>query len=660
MKFHIKSPLILLLLFFLFSCSDRSDDKIYITQENGDIVKINSHYKSARKYKGNLKKSTVFIDSAITLAKNKQIDSLYLKSLSYKSYLLSKNGKIDEALVYADSIFLKANLLQNTLYIARSYFRKGFCYYKMDDYEKSFYNYVLAKKYYLKLKDSNQVAGKLLNMASIQKNIGDFGAAKESVIEGLKFQTSNTAKKHISQLYNLLSIIKKEEKDYVISLEYKEKSIQILRNSVGALSRKDSVSLIRLLNSKAVIYSKKGDYDIAKELLDQVFTFPVINLKKNLGVKALVLDNLGVVKGKLNDKEAEGILLEAFGIRDSLKNILGLNASYIHLCEYYIDENKPEKALSWAEGAYANAKELKSLVAQKEALHYITELQSIPQKKYIKAYKKVTDSLTSLSNKVRNIYAEEKYEGHENKILALEKKKEATEQRFYKRMFLIIGVTLVLLLLLYKYYSDKIKKEKNKKEQLATAYTTETRISKRVHDELANDVYSVMTRLQTDEKLNDVSSRDSIMDSLEIIYNKSRDISRETNSINTEGFTETLKSMLSSYSDSKTNVISKGLKEDFWSSVDTPKRIIVFRVLQELMTNMKKHSEATFVVLNFTRSKSKIEINYSDNGIGMNSTDQNLKNGLNNAENRIESINGVFTFEKELNKGVKVKMSFRV
>ena len=329
------------------------------------------------------------------------------------------------------------------------------------------------------------------------------------------------------------------------------------------------------------------------------------------------MDNLGVVKGKLKDKEAEGILLRAFRIRDSLNNKLGLNASYIHLCEYYIDENKHDKALPWAERAYANAQELKSLVAQKEALHYITELQSIPQQKHIKAYKKVTDSLTSLSNHVRNIYAEGKYEAHENKILALEKKKEATEQRFYKRMFLIVGFTLVLLLLLYKYYSDKIKKEKNKKEQLVTAYTTETRISKRVHDELANDVYSVMTRLQTDDKLNDVSSKDDIMDSLEIIYNKSRDISRETNSVNTDDFTETLKSMLSSYSDSNTNVISKGLNEDIWSNVSKPKRIIVFRVLQELLTNMKKHSEATFVVLNFTRSNSEIEINYSDNGVGI-------------------------------------------
>lgn len=660
MKYQIKFPFLFILLFFLISCNETPLFQDDISLNNENVVKVNTYYNNAVKNRINPIKAMPFIDSALVLSKTNTIDTLYLKCLAYKSYLLSKNNNFDKALSYSDSLLKKAERLNDTFYIAKAYYKKALYNLRIDNMYKAINNYALSKKYYLKLNDSNQVAGKLLSISNIQKNIGDYGAAKETVIEGLKYQTNSTTKKYISRLYNILSVVKKEEKEYAKALEYKENAIQILRKSIDTLKSKDSISLIRLLNSKAVIYSKKGDYDTAIGLLSQVNRFPVINLKNNLDVKALVLDNLGVVKGKLKDKEAEGILLRAFRIRDSLNNKLGLNASYIHLCEYYIDENKHDKALPWAERAYANAQELKSLIAQKEALHYITELQSIPQQKHIKAYKKVTDSLTSLSNHVRNIYAEGKYEAHENKILALEKKKEATEQRFYKRMFLIVGFTLVLLLLLYKYYSDKIKKQKNKKEQLVTVYTTETRISKRVHDELANDVYSVMTRLQTDDKLKDVSSKDDIMDSLEIIYNKSRDISRETNSVNTDDFTETLKSMLSSYSDSNTNVISKGLNENIWSNVSKPKRIIVFRVLQELLTNMKKHSEATFVVLNFTRSNSEIEINYSDNGVGINSIEQNLKNGLKNAENRIESINGVFTFETELNKGVKIRMIFSV
>ncbi len=656
----MKSPFIVILLFFLFSCEKTPLFQGDTPLSNENVIKVNTYYKRAIENRTNTLKAITYIDSALVLSKIINNDTLYLKSLAYKSYLLSRIENYNKALIYSDSLLQNAELLKDTSYIAKAYYKKGLYNLKLYKTIKAFNNYALSKKHYLALKDSNQVAGKALSMATIQKDVGDYGGAKETVIEGLKFQRNNTTKKYISKLYNILSIVKKEEKEYTKSLEYKDKAIQLLRNSVDTLKSKDSISLIKLLNSKAVINIKKGDYVTALGLLDQIYTFPVINLKNNLDVKALVLDNLGVVNGKLNNKEAESVLLEAYQIRDSINNKTGLNASYIHLCEFYIDNKKLGKALAWAERAFTNAKEIKSLIAQKEALHYITQLQNVPQKKYIDAYKKVTDSLTSLTNHTRSIYAEEKYEGHENKVKLLQSNKVADKAKFIQNIYLVIGFTLVLLLLLYKYYSDKIKKEKNKKEQLVTAYTTETRISKRVHDELANDVYSVMTRLQTDDELNNVSSKDDIMDSLEIIYNKSRDISRETNSVNTDAFTETLKSMLSSYSDLNTNVISKGLKEDFWSSVDKPKRIIVFRVLQELLTNMKKHSEATFVVLNFTRSNSEIEINYSDNGVGMNSNKQNLKNGLKNAENRIESINGLFTFETELDKGVKVKMSFGV
>ena len=659
MKFYDKFPFILLLVFCFLSCTKQSTELDGFKLNNSKKVKVKSYYKRAKKKNTNIKSNFIYLDSAIVLAKSEKWDTLYLQYMGYKSILFSKQRDYNKAVLHADSLLLEAIRLKDTFYIAKAYYKKGFYNSKLNKHVLSIQNYFHSKKYFTKLKDSSQIAGKLLNIAIIQKNIGDISAAKETLIEGLKYSSNSTNKKHTSNLYTILSIVKKEEGEYSKSLEYNEKAIQLLRNRVTVLSRKDSVSLIKQLNNKAVIYLKKEDYPTALELLDQVHTFPLINEKENLYIKALVLDNIGVAKGGLKNKAAESILLEAYQIRDSMNYKTGLNASLIHLCEFYIAKGKLNKALPMAELAYVNAQEIESLIAQKEALHYITELQIIPQQKYIKAYKKVTDSLTSLSHQVRNLYAEEKYEAHKNRILVIEKKKEAVAQRFLKRVFLLIGFVLVLLVLFYKYYSDKIKVAKNKKEQLETAYSTEIKISKRVHDELANDVYSVMTRLQTEEKLNDVVT-DDIMDSLEIIYNKSRDISRETNSINTDNFTDTLKSMLSSYSNSNINVISKGLKDNFWNSVDNPKRIIVFRVLQELLTNMKKHSEATFVVLNFTRSKTEITINYSDNGIGMSTTSQNLKNGLKNAENRMNSINGEFTFGTELNKGVKIKMSFTV
>jgi signal transduction histidine kinase len=83
------------------------------------------------------------------------------------------------------------------------------------------------------------------------------------------------------------------------------------------------------------------------------------------------------------------------------------------------------------------------------------------------------------------------------------------------------------------------------------------------------------------------------------------------------------------------------------------KKITLYRVLQELMTNMKKHSNATLVALTFNHAKKKITVEYSDNGVGC-----TIKKhvGLQNAENRIKTIKGTIIFDSQTNQGFKTKI----
>ena len=112
-----------------------------------------------------------------------------------------------------------------------AYFKKGLYNSKLHHTLKAFYNYSLSKRFYLALNDSNQVAGKLLNMANIQKNIGDYGSAKETVIEALKYQKNRTNNKHLSKLYNTLSVVKKEEKNFLNNSQFKLKVYYSTLNS---------------------------------------------------------------------------------------------------------------------------------------------------------------------------------------------------------------------------------------------------------------------------------------------------------------------------------------------------------------------------------------------------------------------------------------------
>ncbi len=654
MKFYISFSYIFLVLFLINSCNESS---VSHKSRVGQSKKINEYLNKVKKNKRDSLIAFKYLDSALVLSKLSKNDSLELKSLDYKTKLFSRYKKYHMAMVYADTLLQKATYFKDTSYIAKSYLKKGKYNMNLNNYVNAFKNYGLSKTYYQKLKDSNQVANILNRMSRIQIDVGDYVAAKDLILEGLNFQKNESTNKYISNLYDNLSIIKKEEKQFDKSLEYKEKSIQLLKNKSQNSNYRDSLNLLKLENNKAVIYIKKGDFQAASVLLKKNITFPLLKLEGNIKLYATILDNLGVANAKLGNEEAEKTLMLAYKIRDSIDNKIGLNASLIHLCEFYIDNKKPYEALPWAKKAYLNAVLIESLIAQKEALNYIIELESAPQKKYITAYKKISDSLTTLSNQVRDIYAEQKYEANEYKMLALKRKEETTKERSYKLIVFTIGFMLILVIVVYYYLSDKVKTEKYKKNQLQTVYDTETRISKKVHDELANDVYSLMSKVQLDSSM---IHKSEIINSLEVIYNKSRDISRETNEIDTNNFKETLQELILNYSNTDTNVISKGLSDEFWIAIPESKKIVVFRVLQELLINMKKHSQASFVILNFSKISSEIQIMYSDNGIGMDINTKKIKNGLKNMENRIRSINGVFTFDSEINKGVKVKIIFSI
>lgn len=116
--------------------------------------------------------------------------------------------------------------------------------------------------------------------------------------------------------------------------------------------------------------------------------------------------------------------------------------------------------------------------------------------------------------------------------------------------------------------------------------------------------------------------------------------------------------MLSGYGSDEVNIILKEIDGIEWVDIEASKKIVVYRVLQELLVNMKKHSQADIVLISFKKINKKIQINYSDNGVGMGSHAHLSKSGLQNVENRIQSIDGTITFDPTPEKGFKVNFSF--
>jgi signal transduction histidine kinase len=515
---------------------------------------------------------------------------------------------------------------------------------KKKQFDSAFYYYNKLKELSHKQNDTSYISYSLVQIAAIQHNFSDYSGVENTCVEALPFIQKDT--KYAEAIYNLLGISAKEMCNYKEALTYYQKAKMITENQLSRLI---------LENNIAGVYMKNNDYHTAIKILNQSLKSNNVDiLDTTKTYKALVLDNLGFSYFKINQfQKGLDLMNQALAIRTNMGDVYASIESYLHLAEYYQDNNI-QASLQNASKAYKAASQYQSIDERLESLKFLMSYnQEKGDNKYAIKY-------ASLNNNAKNQFAKIKYDfKQENeKNLELEAKNATAELQIQKqknqKTIFIFGMVLLIGFIAYitKYFINK-----NKRERIQATYNTETRISKKLHDELANDVFQTMTFAET-QNLENPIKKDLLIDNLEKIYKKARDISRENNDVDTaEKYEEKLKQMISSYGNDLIKVMIKTDQPIDWKLISSEKKIVVYRVVQELLVNMKKHSQSSHVVIGFDDFAKQVALTYSDNGIGI-KKNADLKNGLDNVENRIHSINGTITFDTQTSKGFKVKIQF--
>ncbi|MBT8259508.1 MAG: histidine kinase [Bacteroidia bacterium] len=88
--------------------------------------------------------------------------------------------------------------------------------------------------------------------------------------------------------------------------------------------------------------------------------------------------------------------------------------------------------------------------------------------------------------------------------------------------------------------------------------------------------------------------------------------------------------------------------------------IILFRIVQEFISNTIKYSEATNLDINMTHYPEYILIRLSDNGVGFDESDIEPGSGLINMKSRAKLINTDFEFTSRPGEGVSLKLFYPV
>ncbi|MDR6967989.1 signal transduction histidine kinase [Flavobacterium arsenatis] len=277
-----------------------------------------------------------------------------------------------------------------------------------------------------------------------------------------------------------------------------------------------------------------------------------------------------------------------------------------------------------------------------------------------------------------------KYKTQEKEIENLNLKNKLQTNRII--VYSIVGLLLVTLtigILALKNISKK-KKIAEQEKQIETQKLEKTLKEQELHDidlilesqekerqqianELHDDLGSMLATLKLNFqnlKRNENSAKSEINlyektdDLIEEAYQKVRNISHLKNLgvVGSQGLLVAVKKMaekMSVLERLKINVIPFGLTE----RLDNQTEVSLFRMIQELCTNIIKHSGAKEVNIYLTQHNPKeINIIIEDNGTGFDpkKTTQNAGIGLKSIEKKVEQMGGTFTIDSILTKGTTI------
>ncbi|MNX64937.1 Sensor histidine kinase ComP [compost metagenome] len=522
--------------------------------------------------------------------------------------------------------------------------------YDKKNFDSAFYYYNEVKSICEPMTDSENFVSTLNSMAEIQRYHGDYDGSESTLTEAIPYLKNVKKQKHIWNTYIEFGNTFLCKSDFNNASAYYNKALNLKTSEWRKLSAKNNIAVVLLEQHKY------------REALQIYLTLSkqkeIIEVTENY---AKLLDNIGFCYFKIGDPLALSYLNKALQLSNKINDTWEAGKIYLHLSKFH-QINNTTLSSQYALLSYKKYTTIKDADGRMLALkQLINNSSDYELKKYSLLYININDSITEVRQKSKNQFAKIKYDTKKEKDenLKLKTNKAENELQLERQKnrniisYILIALSLSLIVVLYFYLTSR-----GNREKIEATYKSETRIAKKLHDELANDIYYTMAFAEN-KNLALSENKEQLLTNLDAIYLRTRDISKENSPIITsEEYTFYLKEMISRFNTSNTNLLLNDIESILWSEIEKNKKITVYRVLQELLVNMKKHSNATLVGINFKKTEKNVVINYTDNGKGIDINNMIFKNGLHNVENRILSIKGEIDIDTEPNKGFKVFIKF--
>ncbi|MET3536495.1 signal transduction histidine kinase [Chryseobacterium limigenitum] len=233
-------------------------------------------------------------------------------------------------------------------------------------------------------------------------------------------------------------------------------------------------------------------------------------------------------------------------------------------------------------------------------------------------------------------------------------------------MIVVLLIIVVFVLLAYKFFIDRIIKEKNAQheaevlhqkrlvlENIKAQEEERKRIAVMIHDDIGNRLNILSLWLNNLDTKGDELIKKNISGQMSSLIDSARSISHSLYPVNLESvglvlYIEELINNLANRVNISLTVSSKFEKKNIFIEVQ------VYRIIQEFTTNVLKHSEATRIWIYIKDNQKNLSVIISDNGQSFEYEAVKKGMGIKNIESRIKSMNALHKWKNVLNKGSRL------
>jgi len=445
-------------------------------------------------------------------------------------------------------------------------------------------------------------------------------------------------------------------------------------NKSLALAKKLGIDIEigKLYNNLGAVYADKSDYLNARKYL--LMALPYREKTGNMTGKALTLNALGDVSVELaDDLKAEDYYKQALALSVKLgddMNRTNILNSLGHLAQ---KRKRYEEAIGFQQRALELSRKIKYLDMERDALIELSENYERwgqPQKalSYYKDYNTIRDSIQQQSNKsqiaeLQISYDTEKKE-RENQKLQFEKNQSETKRR--TTIYFFSGLIVFIGLIVFLYLRNKNIRSRYQEEQIGNRALFEgeqkerIRIGRDLHDSIGQMLAVLRMKIEglTDPKQEAAKETFSILDkTISEVRHISHNLMPEALNFGLMSAIEDLADKISETG--KTTVLLSIPEELKAHSFGEQNALSVYRVIQEVLSNMARHADATEIRLEISKAGDKFLITIKDNGKGFDTAKIKDSKGIGwkNINARLLMLDGKMQVASEKLSGTQIEIT---